>query len=128
MMPDESLKLYFDTNIAKQIALQLRARGVDVVRCEEVGMAEAKDWKHLEYAIEQGRAVVSFDRHFPGLHAKYLSTGRDHKGIFYVANHLQGDDGIGVIVRFLLEYHEMVEAGAGTVEDDIYNHLFFVRE
>jgi len=34
-----TLQLYTDTHIAKAIAEQLRAHGVDVVRCEEVGMA-----------------------------------------------------------------------------------------
>jgi hypothetical protein len=39
----QPLKLFLDTHIDKQVALQLRAKGVDVVRCEEVGMAESSD-------------------------------------------------------------------------------------
>jgi hypothetical protein len=126
-MPTNSLKLYFDTNIAKQIALQLRARGVDVVRCEEVGLAEVSDREHLEYAIEQGRAVVSRDNDFPRLNAEWLSEGKTHMGIFYLPPYLQGEDSIGIVVRFLLGYHEMIEGGAGTVEGDIHNHLFIVK-
>jgi hypothetical protein len=123
----QSLKLYFDTHVAKQIALQLRARGVDVVRCEEVGLAKVSDREHLEYAIEQGRAVVSFDSDFPRLHGQWLSEGKTHTGIFSVPEYLQGEDHIGKIVRFLFGYYEMIEGGAGTLEADIHNQLFYVK-
>jgi hypothetical protein len=33
-----SLEFYTDTHITKQVAVQLRKRGVDVVLCEEVGL------------------------------------------------------------------------------------------
>ena len=33
-----SIKFYTDTHIARQVAIQLRAKGIDVVRCEDVGM------------------------------------------------------------------------------------------
>jgi hypothetical protein len=36
----EKIKFYTDTHIAKAVAVQLRQKGVDIVRCEEVGMAE----------------------------------------------------------------------------------------
>lgn len=41
------LQLYADTNIAKAVTDGLNNRGVDVVRCEDVGMAEAEDSDHL---------------------------------------------------------------------------------
>jgi predicted nuclease of predicted toxin-antitoxin system len=58
------LKFYTDTHIAKAIAVQLRNRGVEVVRCEEVGLAEARDTVHLEYATNHGLAVVTHDDDF----------------------------------------------------------------
>jgi hypothetical protein len=46
------LKFYADTHIDKDVAIQLRKKGVDVVRCEDVGMAEADDEAHLDYAAQ----------------------------------------------------------------------------
>src|SRR5574341_1990538 len=116
-----SLKFYTDTHIAKQVAVQLRNRGVDIVRCEEVGMAEASDLALLEYAIEEDRAVVSIDKHFPGWHKRWMETGKTHTGIFCLHRNLQGDGAIGRIVIELYEYHQLVEFGAATLEKDIHN-------
>lgn len=41
-----AIAFYFDTHLAKAIVDQLRARGVDVVRAEEVEMANALDEEH----------------------------------------------------------------------------------
>lgn len=120
------LKFYFDTHIAKAVAAQLRLRGVDVVRCEEVGMAEASDIEHLEYATESGRAMVSMDKHFPAWHQVWQAEGKTHHGIFRVQSHLQGDGGIGTIVQELLDYHQLIATGAGTLEYDIVNQLIFI--
>jgi Domain of unknown function (DUF5615) len=123
----EPLKLYFDENVAKEIALQLRAKGVDVLRCQEVGLGEADDPIHLEYAIEQGRAIVSFDNDFKHLHQQYMNAEKSHMGIFHVAEYLQGDGGIGTIVTTLLDLHLMIEGEAGTVENDIHNQLIIIK-
>ena len=56
------LKFYTDSHIQKAVADQLRAQGVDVVRCQDVGMADADDLPHLEYATEEGRVVVTNDK------------------------------------------------------------------
>ena len=56
-----SLRFYTDTHIDKQVAIQLRTHGVDVVRCEEVGMAEAEDDAHLIYATQHERALITKD-------------------------------------------------------------------
>jgi hypothetical protein len=40
------MKLYADTHIPKQVAIQLRQKGIDIIRCEEVGLGEASDDKH----------------------------------------------------------------------------------
>jgi predicted nuclease of predicted toxin-antitoxin system len=40
------MKLYADTHIPKQVAIQLRQKGVDIVRCEDIGLAEADDNEH----------------------------------------------------------------------------------
>ena len=122
-----SLKFYFDTHIARQVAVQLRERGVDVARCEEAGMAEADDEALLNDATQEGRALVSMDEHFQGWHFRWLAAGKPHCGIFKISHDLEGEGGIGQIVKELLAYYELVKIGAAILEDDIYQQLFFIR-
>lgn len=119
------LKFYFDTHIAKQIAVQLRQHGVEVIRCEEVGMAEASDEEHLIYATQHGCAMVSIDKHFPAWHRYWMENGLSHAGIFAVHRSLQGS--IGRVVTLLFEYTEMVEQEAASLEEDISNQLTYIR-
>lgn len=109
-----ALTFYFDTHIAKAVATQLREKGVQVVRCEEVGMAEASDEEHLEYARNHQYVVVSQDEDFPVLHARWLAAGRDHSGIIKVLGHLQGQAQISTLVNELSFYDEAERGGALT--------------
>jgi hypothetical protein len=116
-----------DTHITNAIAVQLRVNGVDVVRCEEVGMATASDPEHLEYATQLGRVVISHDQDFLRLHKEWQLQGKKHAGILYCLPSLQGKPGIGRIVKECLDLHMMILGGAGTIEDDVANRIYFVR-
>ena len=83
------LKFFFDTHIAKPIAVQLRERGVDAVRCEEVGIAEEDDEALLNYAVKEGRALVSMDVDFQSWHFRWLEAGKLHCGIFTISHGLE---------------------------------------
>ena len=118
------LRFYFDTNVPKAVADQLRVRGVDVIRCEEVGMTTAKDFQHLEYATTEGCAMVSHDYDFVGLDRNWHKADKTHMGIFLLHEELQGK--VGPIFKALYEYVEWVEAGAATLEKDIINQVIYV--
>ncbi|MBL8120321.1 MAG: DUF5615 family PIN-like protein [Anaerolineae bacterium] len=120
------LRYYMDTHIPKVVAFELRRRGIDVVRCEEIGLAEAADETHLQTAVEQERTLVSRDTDFVRLHADWLQLKRQHYGILFLKDYLQGSDRIGSIVRILVEYHQLVKDGAASVEMDFVNQLYFV--
>lgn len=120
------LKLYTDKHMPKAVATQLRLRGFDVVRCEEVGMGDASDEAHLIYATGEGRVVITGDADFLRLHDKWQAVGKTHGGIMHLAAHIQGPAGTGVIVRTVLMYHELIDGGAGTIHEDIANHVIFV--
>jgi predicted nuclease of predicted toxin-antitoxin system len=122
------IKFYLDTHIAKAVAVQLRARGVDVVRCEEVGMAEADDPVHLEYAAREGRVLVSQDDDFAAHHAQWQREGKKHSGIMLLPKRLQSEAQISFAVTELATYHALVAEGAGSVEDDIANQLIYLKE
>ncbi len=115
------IRYYLDTHIPKAVAEQLRSRGVDVLRCEEVEMAEADDTEHLEYATAHERTLVSHDADFRDLHSLWIGEGLSHAGIMIFNRRFQGN--IGKLVRELFDYHEMVHSGAAVLKDDIFGVL-----
>lgn len=121
------LKFYTDAHIPKQVAVQLRNRGVDVVRCQEIGMDNEDDLTHLTYATQEGRALVSIDSDFQGHFREYIQSGQSHAGIFSISSNLQGTGAIGRMVKELFVYWELIETGAGTIENDIVNHIFYIK-
>jgi len=118
------IKFYTDTHIAKAVAIQCQRRGIDVVRCEDVEMAQAKDEEHLAYAAREGRVMVSSDRDFTRLHDEYIKAGASHAGIIYVLPAHKDD--IGRIVGFITDLCELIEGGAGTLEQDVDNQLVWL--
>ena len=115
------IKFYTDSHIAKTIVAQLRQRNVDVLRCQDVGMDDADDVEHLEYATSQGRTVLTSDADFLALDEQWQSSGRPHTGIIYVRP--ERKDAIGTIVAHLVFLHEAVVAGAADLATDIYNRV-----
>jgi len=79
----ERATFYTDAHIHYEVVRQLRAKGVDVLRCQDVKMDNAKDHEHLSYATEQGRIMITCDRDFNDLHYLWIAEGREHAGIIY---------------------------------------------
>jgi len=98
------MKLYADTHIPKQVAIQLRENGIDIVRCEEVGLAEATDIEHWKYAQRDERVVLTHDDDFLTLAAEAWSNSEEFIGVIYGAPHFQGK--IGIIVKNCLAYRD----------------------
>lgn len=121
-----ALKFYFDTHIAKAVATQLRQRGIEAIRCEEVGMADASDEAHLAYATNNGCIMVSQDDDFLILAAQWQKQGQHHQGIFYVPPHLQGSAQISHIVEQIQFYVAAEQQQALDVETDIINQDFYL--
>lgn len=122
--PITTLKFYTDTHIAKAVALQLRNRSVDIIRCEEVDMAEAEDFEHLEYATREGRVIITNDEDFLALDATWREQGKTHAGIMHCRS--QGEIAIGIIVKKCIAINERIISGQGTVEKDIANQVIYV--
>lgn len=78
----DEVKLYLDEDITPVLASVLRGRGYDVVSAHEVGMRGKRDEEQLEYAISQGRVLMTFNaKHFAPLAEKYFRAGREHYGV-----------------------------------------------
>ena len=121
-----ALKFFFDTHIAKAAAIQLRKQGIDVMRCEEVGMAEADDEDLLIYATQNERIMVSQDDDFATLHAKWQADKRQHAGIMQISKQYQGAAQISHVVRELSFYDEAATVGAINYDTEIANQLLYV--
>jgi predicted nuclease of predicted toxin-antitoxin system len=119
------LKFYTDTHIDKQVALQLRQRGIDVIRCEEVELADADDEAHLQYASENQLALITKDAGFRSRHFQWISQAKTHYGIFFCADRHAA--AIGKIVNACYAYAQLIEEGAGTL-DDIKNEFFDISQ
>lgn len=104
------MKFYTDSHIAAAVAEQARKRGLDVVRCQDVGKDDDSDLSHLEYATSQDRIVITADADFPRLHNKWMAEGKNHAGILHVQQ--RDKDNIGAVVEMMVLIEE-----AGTPED-----------
>ena len=83
-----SLRLYFDHNMHRAIAIGLRARGVDLILAAEDGSARLDDELLLERSTELGRVLVTEDRDFLSITTRWLRTGRHFPGVIRMPKHL----------------------------------------
>jgi hypothetical protein len=120
------LKFYTDSHVARAIAAQLRTKGVDVVRCQEVGLADVDDDIHLDYATRERRVVITQDADFLRWDKKWRDEGKAHGGIMFVQSHLQGIEHVGRVIEAIMGYYELIAGGAGSVEEDIANRVYFI--
>ena len=76
------MRLLLDEQLSSAIAVQLRARGRDVVTAAEAGLAGRPDPDVLAWATSDRRAVVTGNiRDFRPLHVASLTAGTQHFGI-----------------------------------------------
>jgi hypothetical protein len=117
-----------DEHIHKPIVNQLRERGVDIVRVEDLGWKGEADVPLLEYAAGEGRALVTGDDDFLAHHVTWQQAGRRHTGIFYVLPQVrqQRKAAVGIIFNELWFYWEAVRDGAASLEEDVYNQVIFI--
>jgi predicted nuclease of predicted toxin-antitoxin system len=119
-------KFLSDVNITQVVTDALRRHGVDVKRCEEVGLRKAHDLDLLAFAEAEQRTIVTHDLKFPTHLQTWSARGRQHYGVILCQPYLQGDDHARRIIEEVLMYHEYIVQGAATVEDTLVNQLHFV--
>lgn len=122
----QAIKFYTDGHIDRKIVDQLRRHGIDVVRCEDVGLKHASDDTHLTYATQHGRVVVTCDQDFLRLNKEWLQSGKDHAGIAFMTAENCND--IGLAVRVLSFWYDAVLEGAADVEQDFHNQVIYIDE
>lgn len=74
-------RLYADENVWAPVVEGLRRRGWDVRTVSEEGTLGATDREHIEYAVERGWPILTFDDDFLSL---VESEGIAHAGIVFI--------------------------------------------
>lgn len=116
-----------DENIGKNIVEQLRAKGVQVDRVEDVLGKGTLDPTILEYAHENGYALLTYDESILQHITDRFAENKNHHGVFIVSHHLQGDAGIGRIVTEVEFYDQSIKGDAASVENDVYNKIIRIK-
>ncbi len=77
-----AIALYLDEDVHPTLAAILRERGFDVLTASEAGMLGKSDPEQLEFAVRQGRAVLTHNiRDYVQLARQYAEQNRTHAGI-----------------------------------------------
>ena len=115
-----------DEHIHRNIVTQLRARGMTVERVEDTVGKSTLDPKVLDYAYNNGLALLTHDESIGEHITERFNDGKGHAGVFIAPNHLRGSSGIGRIVAEMIFWHEAVASGAASLENDVYNTTHYI--
>jgi predicted nuclease of predicted toxin-antitoxin system len=99
-----TLRFMLDEDISDRVAVGLRDRGIDTVSVHELGRDNRRipDDVQLEYAVGQGRVLVTYNRgDFQLLDAKWREEGRVHAGILWCLEQTISRQDVGSLIRAL---------------------------
>lgn len=109
----DRIRFHLDENVDPAIAEGLRRRGVDVTTTQQVGLMRASDEKQLEFALAEGRTIVTHDEDF----LTFAKEGVAHAGIAYCHPQLRS---IGQIIAALMLLRDCM------TPEDMTNHVEFL--
>ena len=92
------IRFHLDESVTVALVRPLRQRGIDVTTPSDANLLGASDEKHVSFAQQQGRALVTHDTDFLQFH----QTGVEHAGIVYCH---QSKYGLGELLQMLLLVH-----------------------
>ncbi len=111
-----SLTFLLDEDLSYRVAEGLRRRGVDAISVHEVGRAnrQVSDAEQLEYATQQGRVLVTYNRaDYQALDALWRTQGRTHAGVLWCAERSIPRRAIGDLIRTLAQLADQHQSLAG---------------
>ena len=115
------VRLYLDRHIKKQLAVDLRERGFDVLTTEEARMDTAPDEEQLEFAAKENRAILTYNiRDFAPLHQSWFAAGRLPSGI--IVSRQLGSRQYGILLARMLLLLDQLSA------DQIRNNFVHLEQ
>lgn len=107
------MRFYLDEDLSPQIAVALRARGVDAVSAHEVRNQGLTDPQQLAFAARQRRCLVTGNaRHFIRLAKEAVLNANPHAGIVLCPPRVHAPD-VGALSRALIRIAERYPRGIG---------------
>jgi len=100
-----SPRYLLDEDMSQRVAEGLRARGVVAISVHEIGRGNQRvpDGEQLEYAAEQGRVFVTYNRgDFQALDGLWRRQGRQHPGILWCSERRIPRHSIGDLIQALM--------------------------
>ena len=117
-MTGQPLKLYLDEHVWRELTKRMRDRGYDVLHVVDADQAGRSDESQLEFASQQGRAILTYNvKHFGPLAQLWYEAGRDHAGIILSVELLPGE-----LLRQVQKLLETVSA------EDMVNSVRYLQE
>jgi predicted nuclease of predicted toxin-antitoxin system len=98
----EQVRFYCDTHISRAVAVGLRRHGIDVVRAQEVGLADANDDMHIAFALIERRVIVTQDAGF----IQQVAQSEKNYGVAFCE---QGSRSIGEMIAALDLIYQVLE-------------------
>ncbi len=95
----DAIRFHLDENVDAAIARGLQLRGIDATTSVAAGLRGSDDLQHIEFALREGRVLVTHDDDFLRLHA----SGVEHMGLVYCH---PVNSSIGEVVRGLVLIYE----------------------
>ncbi|HEX8274162.1 MAG TPA: DUF5615 family PIN-like protein [Longimicrobiaceae bacterium] len=108
-------RLLFDEHVNVTAYRQLQTAGVDVVHAVKVGLGSTPDPEILQWAIDQGRIVVTRNyQDFAPLVQNLAGRGIPFPGALFLSASIRQND-VGAHVRVIRGWIEAFEAGDTSV-------------
>ena len=80
--PFQKIRVYLDENVDINLAVRLIRHGYNAVTALDVGNLGNSDEEQLEYAANNGRAILTHNRkHFRRLHRGWTRRAQHHCGV-----------------------------------------------
>lgn len=99
----ERVRFHLDEHMDPDIALALRRHGIDVTTTVGKGLRTREDERHLDFARDENRVIVTDDADFLRLAAETP----DHPGVVFCR---RTQHSLGDMIRFLILLHEVYTA------------------
>lgn len=117
-MIGDPIKLYLDEHIWRELTERLHEQGYDALHVYDAGRGGLSDEEQLEFATQQGRAILTFNmKDFSPLARLWYEAGRNHAGII-----LSDEIPPGELLRRTLKLLEQVPA------DEMKNTVRYLQE
>ncbi|MBI3912574.1 MAG: DUF5615 family PIN-like protein [Chloroflexi bacterium] len=87
-----AIRLYLDADVSAELAIQLRAQGIDAICARDEGQTKLSDAEQLALAVRHHRAVFTHNRdHFEELVVEYFEQAKEHFGVIIAPQYELGE-------------------------------------